>query len=96
MDSKLGKVQIIDGNSVLFLKQLIEIDKRVSFDLIFIDGRDFKFNQEYLDKIQANEFVVGSNLLKRTEEQLIDYLETNGRSFHSIKTDGYFSRVWRK
>ena len=74
VDSKLGKVQIIDGNSVLFLKQLIEIDKRVSFDLIFIDGRDFKFNQEYLDKIQANEFVVGSNLWKRTEEQLIDYL----------------------
>ena len=95
-ESQLGTIIAFHGKSVLVLERMHKLNEALSFDYVFVDGRDMKFEREYFEQIQATRFILGGNLWNRTEEELIKYLEANQQPFHSVKAHGYFSQVWRE
>ena len=94
--SSLGELLVIDGKTILLAKNFLPLTKSLGFDWVFIDGRSFQYAEEGLDSLGANRFVLGNNLWSRTENDLMNRLSAENKPFHSLKTDGYFSHLWRK
>ncbi len=94
--TELGDVFVIEGRTALIMKKSIPLDQELIFDFVFIDGRQFSFDEDFLGSLKAEEYVLGNNLWRNTETDLRTYFETKDLSFHSIKTEGYFSHLWRR
>ncbi len=94
--TELGEVFFVDGQSVLMIKELKPLNQKLHFDFIFLDGRKLKYESNALDSLSTDQLIIGNNLWRRTEEDLMQHFTARNKPFHSLRTDGYFSHLWRK
>lgn len=92
----LGQVFTLEGKSILMLNKMIPLNKSLAFDFVFIDSRDFRFKESHFQHIRAEQFIMGNDIWRNTEGDLSVYLTSKNLSFHSLRTEGYFSSVWRR
>ena len=94
--SDLGRLFLVDGKSILFLDKKPLLKNKVRVDYLIIDGRSLKFDKIQFEKLNAGKVILGTDLWNRTEEEINTYLIDKNKPFHSIRSDGYFSHIWKK